>query len=200
MATKEVKMYSDFKSPFAYLAFEPGLALEKRYQVKVSWKPFQLRIKDKGQRSIYSEYKTRYSYLDARRWAKPRGLVIRSQLKVYDTRIALIGGLFAQKHGQLLPFNLKVYELFWKRELVPDDADQVATLVANFGLSADEYRGYLASEGAVEYDRLQEEAAADHIFGVPIFVFENEPFWGYDRIPMLEERLVKAGLVREPGA
>jgi 2-hydroxychromene-2-carboxylate isomerase len=200
MATKEVKMYSDFKSPFAYLAFEPGLALEKRYQVKVSWKPFQLRIKDKGQRSIYSEYKTRYSYLDARRWAKPRGLVIRSQLKVYDTRIALIGGLFAQKHGQLLPFNLKVYELFWKRELVPDDADQVATLVANFGLSADEYRGYLASEGAVEYDRLQEEAAADHIFGVPIFVFENEPFWGYDRIPMLEERLVEAGLVREPGA
>jgi len=200
MATKEVKMYSDFKSPFAYLAFEPGLALEKRYQVKVSWKPFQLRIKDKGQRSIYSEYKTRYSYLDARRWAKPRGLVIRSQLKVYDTRIALIGGLFAQKHGQLVPFNLKVYELFWKRELVPDDADQVATLVANFGLSADEYRGYLASEGAVEYDRLQEEAAADHIFGVPIFVFENEPFWGYDRIPMLEERLVEAGLVREPGA
>jgi 2-hydroxychromene-2-carboxylate isomerase len=200
MATKEVKMYSDFKSPFAYLAFEPGLALEKRYQVKVSWKPFQLRIKDKGQRSIYSEYKTRYSYLDARRGAKPRGLVIRSQLKVYDTRIALIGGLFAQKHGQLLPFNLKVYELFWKRELVPDDADQVATLVANFGLSADEYRGYLASEGAVEYDRLQEEAAADHIFGVPIFVFENEPFWGYDRIPMLEERLVEAGLVREPGA
>jgi 2-hydroxychromene-2-carboxylate isomerase len=200
MAIREVKMYSDFKSPFAYLAFEPGLALEKRYQVKVSWKPFQLRIKDKGQRSIYSEYKTRYSYLDARRWAKPRGLVIRSQLKVYDTRIALIGGLFAQKHGQLLPFNLKVYELFWKRELVPDDADQVATLVANFGLSADEYRGYLASEGAVEYDRLQEEAAADHIFGVPIFVFENEPFWGYDRIPMLEERLVEARLVREPGA
>jgi 2-hydroxychromene-2-carboxylate isomerase len=200
MATKEVKMYSDFKSPFAYLAFEPGLALEKRYQVKVSWKPFQLRIKDKGQRSIYSDYKTRYSYLDARRWAKPRGLVIRSQLKVYDTRIALIGGLFAQKHGQLLPFNLEVYELFWKRELVPDDADQVAAVVASFGLSADEYREYLASEGAVEYDRLQEEAAADHIFGVPIFVFENEPFWGYDRIPMLEERLVEAGLVREPGA
>ncbi|MDB5108464.1 MAG: nahD 1 [Candidatus Binatus sp.] len=197
---KEVKMYSDFKSPFAYLAFEPGFALERRYQVKVSWKPFQLRVKDKGQRSLYSEYKTRYSYLDARRSAKARGLVIRSQLKVYDTRIALIGGLFAQKHGQLLPFNLKVYELFWKRELIPDDADQVATLVTSFGLSADEFRQYLAGEGAGEYDRLQEEAAADHIFGVPIFVFEYEPFWGYDRIPMLEERLAEAGLGRLPTA
>jgi 2-hydroxychromene-2-carboxylate isomerase len=200
MAIREVKMYSDFKSPFAYLAFEPGFALERRYRVKVTWKPFQLRIRDKGQRSLYSEYKTRYSYLDARRWAKPRGLVIRSQLKVYDTRVALIGGLFAQKHGQLLPFNLKVYELFWKRELIPDDADQIAAVVASFRLPADEYREYLAGEGAVEYDRLQEEAAADHIFGVPMFLFENEPFWGYDRIPMLEERLAGAGLVREPSA
>jgi 2-hydroxychromene-2-carboxylate isomerase len=200
METSEVKMYSDFKSPFAYLAFEPGLALIRRYRVTVSWKPFQLRIKDKGQRSLYSEYKTRYSYLDARRTARARGLVIRSQLKVYDTRIALIAGLFAQRHGLLLPFNRKVYELFWKRELIPDDPDQIAAVVTGFGLAADEFRRYLASEGADEYERIQEEAAADHIFGVPIFVFANEPFWGYDRIPMLEERLAEAGLLRDANA
>jgi len=194
MATTEVKMYSDYKSPFAYMAFEPGLKLDQRYDVRVRWIPFQLRVKDKGERSLYSEYKTRYSYLDARRWAKSRGLVIRSQLKVYDTRIALIGGLFAQKHDRLLPFNLKVYELFWKRELLPDDSDQIAAVVSSVGLSADEYRTYLADEGAVDYERAQDEAAADHIFGVPIFLFQNEPFWGYDRLPMLEQRLVEAGL------
>ena len=43
MATKEVKMYSDFKSPFAYLAFEPGLALEKRYQVSLGARIERLR-------------------------------------------------------------------------------------------------------------------------------------------------------------
>src|SRR5271155_1230173 len=194
MATREVKMYSDYKSPFAYLAFEPGLELEKGYDVKVRWIPFQLRVKDKGQRSLYSEYKTKYSYLDARRWAKTRGLIVRSQLKVYDTRIALIGGLFAQKHDRLLPFNLKVYELFWKRELLPDDSDQVAAVVAGVGLSPDEYRAYLAGEGPADYESAQDEAAADHIFGVPIFWFENEPFWGYDRIAVLEQRLTEAGL------
>ncbi|MGH9344287.1 MAG: DsbA family protein [Terriglobia bacterium] len=194
MASEEVKMYSDYKSPFAYLAFEPGLELERRYDVRVRWIPFQLRIKDKGERSLYSEYKTRYAYLDARRWAKPRGLIIRSQLKVYDTRIALIGGLFAQKHDLLPPFNLKVYELFWKRELLPDDAGQVAAVVADVGLSVDRYHAYLSGEGAQEYERAQEEAATDHIFGVPIFVFEDEPFWGYDRIPALEQRLTAAGL------
>ena len=187
-------MYSDYKSPFAYLAFEPGLELSKRYNVSVRWIPFQLRVKDKGQRSLYSEYKTRYSYLDARRWAKERGLVIRSQLKVYDTRIALIGGLFAQKHDRLQSFNRKVYELFWKRELAPDNADQVAPVVESEGLSAEQYRAYLAGEGAADYEHAQEEAATDHIFGVPIFVFDNEPFWGHDRLPVLEERLAEAGL------
>ena len=59
MAAREVKMYSDYKSPFAYLAFEPGLELEKRYDVRVRWIPFQLRIKDKGERSLYSQYKTK---------------------------------------------------------------------------------------------------------------------------------------------
>ena len=62
----EVKMYSDYKSPFAYLAFDPAFELERKYRVRVRWIPFQLRIKGKGERSVYSEHKARYSYLDAR--------------------------------------------------------------------------------------------------------------------------------------
>ena len=44
----EVKMYSDYKSPYAYLAFDPGFGLEQKYEVRVRWRPFQLRIKGKG--------------------------------------------------------------------------------------------------------------------------------------------------------
>src|SRR6516225_6883927 len=64
----EVKMYSDFKSPYAFLAFDPGMALGQRFDVRVRWIPFQLRVKGKGERSVYSEYKVKYSYMDARRW------------------------------------------------------------------------------------------------------------------------------------
>ena len=95
----EVKMYSDFKSPYAYLAFDPAMALPKRFNVSVRWIPFQLRVKGKGERSTYSEYKVKYSYMDARRFAKARGLWIRGPLKVYDTTPAAIGGLFAQKQA-----------------------------------------------------------------------------------------------------
>jgi 2-hydroxychromene-2-carboxylate isomerase len=29
---------------------------------------------------------------------------------------------------------------------------------------------------------------------VPIFLFDGEPFWGHDRLPVLEQRLAEAGL------
>jgi hypothetical protein len=51
---------SDYKSPYAYLAFDPGFALEEKYRVRVRWVPFQLRLKGKGERSVYSEYKVKY--------------------------------------------------------------------------------------------------------------------------------------------
>ena len=191
---KEVKMYSDYKSPFAYLAFDPAFELEQRYRIRIRWIPFQLRIKGKGERSLYSEHKARYSYLDARRWAKPRGLVIRGPLKVYDTTPALIGGLFAEQQGRLLDYSRRVYELFFKRELEADDADVVANVIANLGMSADDYRKYLSGDGAAAYQRAQDEAANDHVFGVPLFIFDGEPFWGHDRIPVLEHRLTEANL------
>ncbi len=194
MEREEVKMYSDYKSPFAYLAFDPAFALQDRFAVRVRWIPFQLRIKDRGQRSVYSDYKAKYSYLDARRWAQPRGILIRAPQKVYDTRPALIGGLFAESKGLLLEYSRRTYELFFRREFEADDPAAVAALVASLGLSTDEYRDYLEGEGARAYAAAQDEAAADHVFGVPLFIFEREPFWGHDRIPLLEQRLVKAGL------
>lgn len=190
----EVKMYSDFKSPYAYLAFDPGMALPERFAVRVRWIPFQLRIKGKGERSVYSEYKVKYSYLDARRWAKPRGLWIRGPLKIYDTTPAAIGGLFAERRGRLLDYGRAAFKHFFLREFEADQPEAVAQLLARLGLSDREYLAFFAGEGRAAYERCQEEAAEDHVFGVPFFIFRGEPFWGYDRLPLLEQRLGEAGL------
>ncbi|BAT59586.1 2-hydroxychromene-2-carboxylate isomerase [Variibacter gotjawalensis] len=193
---EEFRMYSDFKSPYAWLAFEPVFDLEKKYNVRIKWMPFQLRIKGSGQRSVYSEFKVKYSYMDARRSANERGdkKMIRGPLKIYNTEASLIGGLFAEKQGRIVEYGRKVYELFFKRELEIDDADAVANFIASMGMSADDYRAFLAGPGKAEYDAAQEQAMADQIFGVPICVFRGEQFWGNDRVAMLERRLQSAGL------
>ncbi len=190
-------MYSDYKSPYAFLAFDPAFALEARYRVRLRWMPFQLRIKGKSERSEYSELKVRYSYMDARRFANLRGgIVLKGPRKIYDTTPALIGGLFADEHGMLVEYSRVVYTRFFRRELEVDEPDAVAAVIAELGMSADDYRAYLTGDGARAYERAQAEARADHVFGVPLFVFRGEQFWGHDRLPLLESRLREAGLAR----
>ena len=79
-------------------------------------------------------------------------------------------------------------------EFEADQPEAVARLIAELGLSDQHYFEYLAGEGREAYERAQQEAAADHVFGVPFFLFAGEPFWGYDRLALLEQRLEEAGL------
>ena len=69
-------------------------------------------------------------------------------------------------------------------------------MLAECGASAQEYRAFLAGDGPLQLEACIEESHADHVFGVPLFVFRGEPFWGNDRIGLLEERLRHAGLAR----
>jgi 2-hydroxychromene-2-carboxylate isomerase len=196
---EELKLYFDYKSPFAFLAAEPAFALPEKYAVALRWIPFQLRIKGKGERSQYSEWKARYSYLDARRWANRRGgFRIRGPRKVYDSRPALIGGLFAQQEGCFRAYTLEAYARFFDHRLELDVPAAVAALLDEIaGAGAGErYLVWLDGPGARAFDAAMEEAHADQVFGVPIFRFRGEPFWGHDRMPLLEERLTEAGLAR----
>jgi 2-hydroxychromene-2-carboxylate isomerase len=192
---EEVKLYFDYKSPFAYLAAQPAFELPGRFAVDVRWIPFQLRIKGKGERSIYSEWKVRYSYMDARRWANRRGgFPIRGPVKVYDSTPALVGALYAQRHGRFREYTETVFSRFFQRSLEIDRPDAIAGVMTQLGMSPEDYRGFLAGEGELELEVGLAEAEQDRIFGVPIFVLRDELFWGHDRIPLLEERLREYGL------
>jgi 2-hydroxychromene-2-carboxylate isomerase len=194
---EEIKLYFDYKSPFAFLAAEPAFALEERYAVRLRWIPYQLRIKGKGERSVYSEWKVLYSYLDARRAANRRGgIVLRGPRKVYDTTPALIGGLFAMQAGLFRPYTLQAFARFFRHELELDVPEAIEALLGELGAAPGAFRAYLQGEGPAALDAALAEGERDHIFGVPIFVHRGEPFWGHDRIPLLEERLAEHGLVQ----
>lgn len=190
-----IKLYFDYKSPYAYLAMAPAFALPERFAVELRWIPYLLRIKGRGERSVASEWKVRYSYLDARRAANRRdGFLIRGPRKVYDSTPALIGGLFAQRGGFFPAYTAAVFSGFFEHRLEIDEPQALAAQIEALGGSASAYHAFLAGEGAVAFEACLAEGERDHIFGVPIFVFRDEPFWGQDRIPLLEERLREAGL------
>lgn len=193
-----VKMYSDFKSPYAYLAFEPGLDLAQRYDVDVKWLPFQLRQRGAGERSTYAQFKFEYSYIDVRRWGKAPGWRFEPPLKIYDTTPALIGGLFAEQHGRLREYGREVFRRFFARDFEADQTAAVAELLTDLSLSGDEFLRYFSGTGIKDMEHARDQAAADCVFGVPFFMFDGEPFWGNDRLLVLERRLKEKGLSKSP--
>ena len=193
-----IKLYFDYKSPYAFLAMQPAFDLPARYDVEIRWIPYLLRIKGKGERSLYSEWKARYSYLDARRWANRRGgFPIKGPLKIYDSTASLIGALYAEQHGFFRPYSEAVFPRFFERKLEIDLPEQIAGLIDELGHSGSDYLEWSSTEGSSQLERCVDEGHEDHIFGVPIFLFEGEAFWGHDRIPLLEERLSERGLGRQ---
>jgi 2-hydroxychromene-2-carboxylate isomerase len=192
-----LKLYFDYKSPFAYLASQLVWELPERYDVSLRWIPYLLRLKGPGQRSIYSDWKAQYSYADARRFANRRGgFKIMGPRKIYDSAPALIGGLFAQREGFFRPYTEEVYRRFFERRLEIDQPEEIAQLVGELGGSAAAFAHYLAGEGAAALERAVSEGHEDHVFGVPLFLLRGEQFWGNDRMALLEQRLTEYGLRR----
>ena len=193
-----IKLYFDYKSPFAYLAKDEAYKLEDDYYAQVEWLPYVLDIPealgDLQTRTQQQWRKIRYLYMDARRWANKKGLVVRGPQKIYDSSIAAIGMLYAQHQGTFRPYHDRVYERFWRRELDIEDKAAIAAVLAEVSTNAEGFLAYLAGPGRAELAAIQQRAEADEIFGVPIFIVEGEMFWGHDRIPLLREKLDTMGL------
>ena len=197
--------YTDYKSPYAYLAKDMTYALERDFDVEVDWRPLTLDIpsylgaaKVDGQGNVVAENRNahqwrrvRYSYMDCRRQANELGLTIRGTRKIFDSSIAAVGMLFAQKQGVFTAYNDKTFESFWKRELDIEDPAAVAGVLAEVGADASVFSTYLEDEGKSELDRLRLEAEELGVFGVPTFVLDGELFWGREHLPMIRRRLGK---------
>ena len=123
--------------------------------------------------------------------------MIRGPTKVYDTTPALIGGLYAERAGCFREYTLGAFERFFEHRLELDLPEQVAALLDELDADGQAYLDWASGEGARVLEACIDEAHEDHVFGVPIFIFENELFWGHDRIPLLEERLREQGLARD---
>ena len=196
-STETVNFYYDYKSPFTYLALEPVLALERSHRIRLRFIPYAVDIRaayggETTQRSERDWFKVRYLYADARRFANERGIVIRGPQKLFDSRLALVGGLYAEKHGRFREYSLRVFERFFKRELDIEDREVVRRVLEESGAETAAFFDFVEGEGRREFERITHEAEVAGIFGVPTFMIDGEVFWGGDRIWMVREKLAAA--------
>lgn len=198
MEPTPIKLYFDYKSPFAYLAKDEAYKLEDEYHVCIEWLPYVLDIPealgDLQTRTQQQWRKIRYLYMDARRWANKKGLTIKGPQKIFDSSIAAVGMLYARQQGKFKAYHDRVYEQFWTRALDIEDTHAIASLLNEVGADAEGFLAYLDSEGRAKLTAIQQQAETDEVFGVPLFIVAGEVFWGHDRVPLLREKLDGLGL------
>jgi 2-hydroxychromene-2-carboxylate isomerase len=195
--------YFDYKSPYAYLAQGPTFRLAAECNAELVLIPYTLDIPgylgraelDADGKAVVDERtphqwrRVRYAYMDCRREATLRGLVIRGPRKIYDTSIAHIAFLFAQRHGDPRPFHDSVFELFWKRQLDVENPDAIAVQLAQAGIDPSDFPRFLRAEGRSEHDRLRAQAEAQGVFGVPSYIVADQLYWGSERLPRIRDLL-----------
>src|SRR5215831_15923524 len=127
MSELPIKFYFAYTSPFTYLALGPAYELENDYWVKLRFIPYGVNIRqvyggEVEARDERNRRKLRYLYLDARRLAAERGLIIRPPKKIFSARFAFYGGMCADDQGLFRPYSDSVFDRFWKRELEVENA------------------------------------------------------------------------------
>jgi 2-hydroxychromene-2-carboxylate isomerase len=201
-----VTVYTDYKSPYAYIAKDLIYEMAAATGATLDWLPYTLDIPDyRGSAEvddagrIISEDRTphqwrqvRYAYMDCRREANKRGLVLRGTQKIWDSSIAAIGLLWAKGQGDaiLRGYSDRTFERFWRRELNIEDPAVVEGVLAEAAADVAGFADFLAGPGRAEHDVIRAAAEAAGVFGVPSFVVEGELFWGKEHLPAIRERVL----------
>jgi 2-hydroxychromene-2-carboxylate isomerase len=202
--TSELKItvYTDYKSPYAYLANGPIFRLGDELSVTLDWRPYILdipkylgsaRVDAAGNvleedRNAHQWRRVRYSYMDCRRQARKQGLVIRGTQKIWDSSLAAAGMLWARQSGEAVfrRYHETVFERFWRRELDIESVSAVAAVLDEAAAAA--FSGW-ADEGLAEVAKIVAEAEAQGVFGVPSFIVNDELFWGREHLPDIRAML-----------
>jgi 2-hydroxychromene-2-carboxylate isomerase len=197
-------LYIDYKSPYAYLAKDPAYRLEHETGVAIDWLPYILdipaylgsaRVDAEGRvleqnRNAHQWRRVKYSYMDVRREANRVGLTIRGTQKIWDSRLAGIGLLYAKRLGVFRAYNDEVFERFWKRELDIENPSALEDVLQRAGADASGFTAFLEEEGPRELAAVQEAAEAEGVFGVPSFLLpDGDLYWGREHLPRLRELL-----------
>ena len=201
---RRIRVYTDYKSPYAFVANRALFALEESFGVELEWLPYTLRIAEYlgsvEDRSPHDWRKVRYAYKDARRFANEQGLILKGPRRIYDGTLSSAGMLFAQRGGFFRRYHDTVFERFWSHQLDIDVLAEMSALVAELGGEAAAFEAYARGPARDEVAAITAEAESLGVFGVPMMVLDGELFWGGDRIDVLAKRLASQPEPVNPGS
>tara|TARA_E500000178_G_scaffold326754_1_gene355268 strand:+ start:2718 stop:3320 length:603 start_codon:yes stop_codon:yes gene_type:complete len=194
----KVEYYYSIASPFSYLALERFLSLVKKYNLEIEEKPLDLVGKifsNTGGLPVPKRHPSRQKYrlIEIDRIAKKFNVKINKQPKFFppsDPHLPAKFVIAACKKGDKLRFGKTCLEYIWSLEKDISDYKILEEICEKLKLNFEEIKNLaLSDEIDLKYKKNSKDAIDQNVFGAPSYVFENEIFWGQDRLEYLEDAI-----------
>ena len=211
-----VDLFFSFRSPYSYLALPKTQKLVADYDATVNLRPvYPLAVRVPGFFKLADARFARYVVLDSRRVAGHDNIPFRfprpdpivqnmatlevAEEQPYIHRLTRLGAA-AQIEGRSLVFTEAISRVLWDGSVNGwNEGDHLARAAAAAGFDLPAMDAAVAADPD-RYERIIADNERDHAasghWGVPTFVFDNEPFFGQDRIDLLIWRMQGKGLTR----
>jgi len=197
---KKILYFYSVASPWSYLGIKRLKEISKKYSAQIIEKPIDLVGKvfvATGGTPIPQRHISRQNYrlLELKRWGEFLNIKINQKPKFFPPKDPHLPALFCLASidmGIDMDFSSKVLEHLWVKENDISNIDTLKLIADDLKISFEELNKLATSDKIKKiYEANTQEAINMNIFGVPSYIYNNEIFWGQDRLELLEYSLKK---------
>lgn len=199
-APAPVEFWFDFSSPYAYFAAQTIEAVASKHHRPVLWRPFLLGVtfKATGMTSLsQTPLRGDYARNDWLRLARRAGIPFELPDGHPATQLSASRAYYwiEENKPDVAPtFAARTFHAYFAAGQDTSRPEIIAGIAATCDLDPRDVLEAIALAPVKEKVRVMtDEALRRGIFGSPFFIVDGEPFWGHDRLPMVDEWLERGG-------
>lgn len=201
MPQKTIEYFFTPSSPWTYLGHPRFYAIASCYDLAIQIKPCDLGkvFSVSGGLPLKQRAQQRQDYriVELKRWRDYLATPLNVQPKFFPVpsdraSLAIIAADVAHGTHAAMAYAHAVMRGCWADEKNIDDEGALGEIARAAGLDpASIATTNVRDEAKRRYEKYTQEAIDRGVFGAPWYVFEGEPFWGQDRLDLLERAVAK---------
>ncbi len=195
--TKIIDYYFSLNSPWTYMGGPRLAEIAKRHGAEVRVKPVKLGVifPQTGGLPLPKRAPVRQDYrlVELKRWSRFLDLPLTLHPAFFPAAEDLAAGCViaaGQTGGDPLGLSQAILRAVWAEDRNMADETTLSEIVQASGHDAQAMFAKAREPGTAEtYTAHTEEALARGVFGAPSYIFNDELFWGQDRLDLLDRAL-----------
>lgn len=195
--TATIDYYYSHISPWAFLGHDAFVALAKKFGAQVTYKPVNLGqvFPESGGLPLAKRHPSRQALrlVELQRWREKRDLPLKLRPAHFPTDPTLsdcVGIVLAARGGDIAGFSQRAMRACWVLDQDIADEQVIAGILDNIGENSGEVLAEARSDATrAVYVANAQGALAAGVFGSPTYMLNGEPFFGQDRLDLLEDAL-----------